>query len=117
MTSAAAAASVSREIIQSSIYFFFYVMYGERAGCARPRVLPGAVYPARAKIVKAEGILKFIFQLPGGILFAGKIAGFVRKPCPSPIFRDAPSPPRRSRESGAGGRNQIPCRFFWHISC
>ena len=81
------------------------------------RVLPGAACPGRTKIVKAGGIRKFIFQLPGDILSAGKIAGSAYKPPPSPIFRGAPSPPRRPRESGAGGGNQIPCRFFWHISC
>ena len=68
------------------------------------------------KIVKAGGIRKFIFQLPGDILSAGKIAGSAYKPPTSPIFRGAPSAPRRPRESGAGGGNQIPCRFFWHIS-
>lgn len=101
---------------EQHILSFYYERIGERQAahgpCPAGRGLSGP-----DKDSESRGDSKIYFQLPGDILSAGKIAGSAYKPPPSPIFRGAPSPPRRPRESGAGGGNQIPCRFFWHISC
>lgn len=101
---------------EQHILLFLCNVWGAGRLCTSP-CPAGRRLSGSGKDSESRGDSKIYFSTSRGILFAGKIAGSVCKPCPSPIFRDAPSPPRRSRESGAGGRNQIPCRFFWHISC